>query len=73
MKRSQKRELRARQVLGAFRRLPDVLGRPVSLEDVGRSIGVSSALVHRHAHELIAAGRLRTTPGAARSWQVLDE
>lgn len=73
MKRSEKREHRVRQVLEAFRRLPDVLDRPVSLEDVARSIGVSRALVHRHAHELIDAGLLRSAgPGAARTWRVVD-
>jgi DNA-binding IclR family transcriptional regulator len=73
MKRAQKREHRERQVLEAFRRLPDVLDRPVSLEEVARSIGVSRALVHRHAHALIAAGLLRAAaPGAARTWRVVD-
>ena len=73
MKRSHKREQRARQVLEAFRRLPDVLDRPVSLEDVARSIGVSRALVHRHAHELIDAGLLRAAaPGTARTWRVVE-
>ena len=73
MKRSQQREHRARQVFEAFRRLPDVLDRPVSLEDVARSIGVSRALVHRHARALIAAGMLRATPGAARTWRVIEQ
>jgi len=72
VKRSHKREQRVRQVLEAFRRLPDVLDRPVSLEDVARSIGVSRALVHRHAHELIEAGLLRAAPGAARTWRVVE-
>jgi DNA-binding IclR family transcriptional regulator len=73
VRRSLKREQRARQVLEAFRRLPDVLDRPVSLEDVARSIGVSRALVHRHAHALIDAGLLRASaPGAARTWRVVE-
>jgi DNA-binding IclR family transcriptional regulator len=74
VKRSDKREYRARQVLEAFRRLPDVLDRPVSLEEVARSIGVSRALVHRHAHRLIDAGLLRAgSPGAARTWRVIEQ
>ena len=74
MKRSLKREQRARQVLEAFRRLPAVLDRPVSLEEVARSIGVSRALVHRYAHELVDAGLLRASePGLARSWRVVDQ
>lgn len=72
MKRYEKRAFRARQVLEAFRSLPAVLDRPVSLQDVGRSIGISRTLVHRHAVELIEAGLLRSTPGAARSWRVIE-
>ncbi len=72
MKRSEKRERRVRQVLEAFRRLPDVLDRPVSLEDVARSIGVSRALAHRYAHELIDAGLLRAAAGTARTWRVVE-
>jgi DNA-binding IclR family transcriptional regulator len=74
VKRSEKREQRIRQVLEAFRRLPDVLDRPVSLNEVARSIGVSRTLVHRHAHELIEAGLLRASqPGAARAWRVVEQ
>ena len=72
MKRSLKRQQRARQVLEAFRRLPEVLDRPVSLEEVARSIGVSRALVHRYAHELVDAGLLRACQRHARSWKVVD-
>ncbi len=72
MKRYEKRAFRARQVLEAFRSLPAVLDRPVSLQDVGHSIGISRTLVHRHAVELIEAGLLRSTPGAARSWRVIE-
>lgn len=70
--RQRRREDRQRRILQAFRTLPSILGRPVSLEDVSRSLGVSRQLIHVRANELVAAGLLRHEKGQVRAWAVIE-
>lgn len=71
-KRAQRRQLREHQIRSAFVSLPQILGRPVSLQDVARAVGLSPQCVHRYASDLIAAGVLRHEPRQVRAWCVVE-